>query len=205
MKGYIAVEGHGDIDAVGNLIARLSNDLRLDLVWARPIRWKNLNQEKGLESIAEYTRRQSDVGALLVLRDEDDGCPRELGPRSAAVLRRLQLPFPVAIVLFHREYEVLFLPCLPILAGKQLGSGVAERPGIVAGTSFHGNWEDLRGVKEWLSRQFPPGKSYKPTLDQAPLTRLLDFEMIRKGNVPCFGTLERALTFLRTTGTGVYP
>lgn len=205
MKGHIAVEGHGDIEAAGNLVSRLSKDLGLELVWNRPIRWKNLHQDKGIESVAEYTRRQSDVGALLILRDEDDGCPRERGPESAEVLRRLRLPFPSAIVLLHREYEVLFLPCLPAMAGKQLGSGVAERPGIMAGATFTGDFEGLRGVKEWLSSQFPPGKSYKPTLDQAPLTRLIDFNMLRKGNVPCFGTLERALKFLGTSGTGVYP
>jgi len=34
--------------------------------------------------------------------------------------------------------------------------------------------ESKRGVKEWLSNQLPSGYSYKPTVDQARLTNLID-------------------------------
>ncbi len=53
-----------------------------------------------------------------------------------------------------------------------------------------------RGVKEWLSGQFPKGRSYKPSIDQLPMTRMLDFNDLRDSGLPCFGTLERALKFL---------
>ncbi len=52
------------------------------------------------------------------------------------------------------------------------------------------------------------GKAYyKPTLDQLPLTRMIDFQTLRSANIPCFETLERALIFLaRNLDTGgVYP
>ena len=58
------------------------------------------------------------------------------------------------------------------------------------------SWEARRGLKEWLTKSFPPNRSYKPTLDQLPMTRMIDFTVLRAAEVPCFQTLERALTFL---------
>lgn len=62
-------------------------------------------------------------------------------------------------------------------------------------------------MKEWLTANFPPGRSYKPAFDQLPLTRMIDLPTLRAANVPCFGTLERALTFLAGAfgKGGVYP
>ena len=119
-------------------------------------------------------------------------------------LRALGLPFPSAVVLLHPEYEVVFLPCLDLMAGEQLGG----RSGLDPGTVWDGEtWEARRGVKEWLSRHFPRNRRYKPTLDQLPMTRMLDFDRLRRAEVPCFGTLERAVTFLDGAGKAgdVYP
>jgi hypothetical protein len=204
-KGYVLVEGHGELGAVDNLISRLSDDLGLQRTWAPAIRWKNLHLPRGIEQGANFIRYR-DADALLILRDEDDQCPKERGPVMADWLRRLQLPFPAAVVLLHPEYEVLFLPCLQLMAGKPLGAGITARPGLRSGTHWEGSWESRRGVKEWLSAQFPPNRSYKPTLDQLALTRLIDFQVLREADVPCFGTLERALEFLAQSSEGeVYP
>jgi hypothetical protein len=205
-KGYLLVEGHGEVGAAGNLIARLTEDRGLPLVWHPPLRWKNLHLRSGIEKGAEHIRRRDDASALLVLRDEDDACPREQGPKMAAWLAELGLPFPSAIVLLAPEYEVLFLPCLTLMAGQAIDG----RRGLEPGTEWDGaSWVAHRGVKEWLTSHFPPGRSYKPTLDQLPLTRMIDHPTLRSARVPCFGTLERALVFLnerhRTTTPGVYP
>jgi hypothetical protein len=205
VKGYIAVEGQGDIEASANLVARLSADLGLTLPWSAPIRWKNLHLPRGLTTLANVVRARSDASGLLVLRDEDDACPKERGPALARTLAEAQLPFPAAVVLLHREYEVLFLASLASLAGKPLGTGAAERPGLGIESRFEGELEDVRGVKEWLSAHFPPGKIYKPSLDQLPLTRLVDFGLVRRSGLPCFGTLERALRFISAGSPGVYP
>lgn len=195
--------------AVGNLVNRLSQRMPSALIWSPPIRWKNLHRQDGITKGAEYIRRKSDAGALLVLRDEDDRCPREQGPILAGYLRELRLPFPAALVLLHPEYEVLFLPCLPQMAGQPLGSGTLRRSGIVAGTAWPwpGDWERHRGIKEWLTRHYPENRSYKPTTDQLPLTQLIDLDLLQAAEVPCFGTLERALAFLGSSpGPGeVYP
>jgi hypothetical protein len=205
-KVYILVEGHGELGAADNLISRLSANLGLNKTWAPARRWKNLHHKAGFVKGTSFIRSKADVDGLLILRDEDDACPRERGPEMAAWLRELQLPFPAAVVLLHPEYEVLFLPCLERMAGKTLGTGAAARPGLILGARWEGDWESRRGIKEWLTAHFPPGRSYKPTLDQLPLTRLVEFEALRKAELACFGTLERSLAFLARGNAGeVYP
>ncbi len=207
-KGYIVVEGHGELEAAHNLVTRLSHDLGLFIPWTAPRRYPNLHLQRGIEKAAARARCEADITALLILRDEDDRCPAETAPTLAEWLRGLCLPFPTAVVLLHREYEALFLPCIDLMAGRALDAYGSRRPGIVAGTTFEGDPEGIRGVKEWLSKRFPRGSSYKPTLDQLPLTRMLDFNRLRDSSLPCFGSLERAIRFvgdhLGETGQ-VYP
>jgi len=203
-KGYVLVEGRGEVSAAHNLLSRVSHDLGLSIAWQKPLRWMNIHQERGLQKGVEFIRRKPDAGVLLFLRDEDDACPKERGPELASVLASLTPPCPTAIVMLYPEYEVLFLPCLARMAGQRLDG----RPGFSASIRWDGaNWEARRGVKEWLSKQLPSGRSYKPTLDQLPMTRMIDFGLLRDAEVPCFGTLERALTFLDRSGDGscVYP
>ena len=185
-KGYILVEGHGEVQAAHNLIVRLTAEQGFYRPWTTPRRWLNLHQweskhSRGVKAGAEVMRPKSDIGALLILRDEDDLCPKDLAPMMASRLESLMLPFPVAYVLLHPEYEVLFLPCLDCL-------GFPPWDGET--------WESRRGIKEWLSGQLPKGRSYKPTVDQLSMTQKLDFERIRQAGVPSFGSLERALRFL---------
>lgn len=186
-KGYILVEGHGEVKAAHNLIIRLSHEIDLHLPWRVPRRWPNLHLWEapgtgGIKAGAEFARAKSDIGALLILRDEDDACPRELAPQMGKQLRTLNLPFPVVYVLLHPEYEILFLPCL-------------DRMGIPPWDK--GSWEARRGIKEWLSAQLPKGRAYKPTVNQLAMTRQIELQILREANVPCFGSLERALIFLR--------
>ncbi len=200
-KGYILVEGHGEADAAENLIVRLSRDLGFAHPWTKPRRWVNIHQwesrgKGGVKRGAELIRTKPDAGALLFLKDEDDGCPKTLAPNMAAYLRSLNLPFPTAYVLLHPEYEVLFLPCI-------------DRMDFPIRCRWEGaTWESKRGIKEWLSSQLPRGRSYKPTVDQLPMTQKLDLEELRSAEVPSFGSLERALVFLGEKfgiEGGVYP
>ena len=197
-KGYILVEGHGEVKAAHNLIVRMSREIEFALPWTLPRRWVNLHQwetrgKGGIRAGAEYIRSKPDAATLLILRDEDDACPKQIAPRVAHRLRELNLPFPVAYVLLHPEYEVLFLPCL-------------EKMGFPRWDGA--SWESRRGIKEWLSKQLPRGRSYKPTVEQLSMTRQIDLQEIRQAEVPCFGSLERGLLFLKNNlGTRgmVYP
>lgn len=212
-RGFLVVEGHGDGQAALNLVVRLWADLRLPaLSWAVPMRGKNLHQERGVQKACQLVRSKGDAAALLLLRDEDDECPKVSAPRAATWIQALRLPFPAAVVLAHREYEAFFLPCIARMAGREIvHHGNLRRPGLLAGTSFSGDPQDIRGVKEWLSSHMPYGHSYKPTVDQLPFTRMIDFGMLRESDppLPCFGSLERALRFLSSQiqdeHHGVYP
>ncbi len=198
MRGYLVVEGHGDVLAANNLVNRLWNDLGLPSIhWAQPIRGIGLVGQTGLSKACALVRTKGDAEHLLIIRDEDDRCPKILAPQVAGLLVKEALPFPVAVVLLHREFEALFLPCIHLLAGRNLldERGIS-RPGLRAGTRFSGNPESIRGVKEWLGKNFTSGRRYKPTLDQLPLTQMLDFDVLRASGLPCFEKLERALRFL---------
>lgn len=198
-RAYVIVEGQGEQAAAVSLLARLWEDLGLPAVsWAPPIRGKGLRQELGQSKYCEYVRRKPDVGFLLLLRDEDDDCPRDLAPREAEWMATRRLPFPAAVVMAHREYESLFLACVEAMAGKGLkvAGGAAELPGLSADATFGGDPETVRDVKGWLTRHMAAGRTYKPTVHQLPMTRMVEFEVVRRNGLPWFGTLERALQFL---------
>ena len=197
-KAYVLVEGRGEEKAAQNLLVRLSEDVGYYFPWARPIRminshlWESDRHQGGVKKYINWIRTKKDVGALLIMRDEDDGCPKELAPDIARRISRLNLHFPVAYVLLHPEYEVLFLPCLELMAGD-FPDG---RKGLKPGTKWNTGWEARRGIKEWLSSHFQEGRRYKPSLDQLPMTRRIDFSLLRSAGVPSFGSLERAIKFL---------
>ena len=91
--GYILVEGHGEVKAAQNLVVRLASEDGCPLVWRQPLRWLNLHQwdpasgRGGLRGGVEFVRRKRDAAALLILRDEDDACPKDLAPAMAKHLR----------------------------------------------------------------------------------------------------------------------
>ncbi len=209
-KAYLVVEGHGETRAALNLVTRVWTDRGLPhIVWSDPpIRGKALHTEEGIAEACRLVRSKGDAEALLILRDEDDACPKDTGPQGAAWLSREGLPYPTALVLAHREYETWFLPCVHLMAGKPIQDHLAnKRPGLLAGTTFTGKYESIRGVKEWLTRHFPRGRSYKPTVDQLPMTRMIDIGVLRAAGVPSYETFERALAWLSTNRgkKGVYP
>lgn len=207
-RGYLVVEGKGEIAAALNLVTRLWADLALPpLRWSDPpIRGQALHTRAGVDRALELVRRKADVGALLLMRDEDDACPKDTGPEAARWIAEAQVPFPAAIVLLRREYETLFLPSLHRMAGVPLKDprGI-ERPGVKVGARFDGDPEAYRDAKGIITDNYISGR-YKPTLDQLALTRLIQFDDLRAAHVPAFGTLERALKALAEQGRGaVYP
>lgn len=209
-RGYLVVEGHGEqSSAVTSLVVRLWRDLGLAgfVAWAPPIRAVGIETDAGLRRACEIVRVRGDADMLLILRDEDDLCPKETGPAAARSIRALSLPFPAAIVLAEREYESLFLASLGAIAGQRIGQGAAARQGIEPGATFDGEPHRKRDAKGWLSDHMPPGRIYKPNVDQKPLTQMVDFDLVRASGLPWFGTLERALEFLAENagGGGVYP
>jgi len=202
-KAHLIVEGDGEVEAARNLVIRLWADLGLPhTVWAAPKRGKALNTRAGVLQACELLRSERDCSLALLLRDQDDGCPAVAGPETSGWVASASLAFPVGVVLAHREFEAWFLPCVHLMAGRDIRPGVR----LVAGTTFEQDPEGICNVKGWLSQHFPPGKAYKPTLDQLKLTQMLDFSTLRASRAHSFHTLENALRFLASPGDArVYP
>ena len=202
---YTLVEGEGDARAVPTLLARLGQYLGVHVAWSAPRRWKNIHMWEpgpggrgGLLRGLEFMRSKREVGGVLVLRDEDDRCPRQIAPGISTRIDSLNRPFRTAVTLLHPEYEVLFLPCMHRM----------QSHGFPPDAQWDGaTWEARRDVKGWLSSQLPKGRSYKPTTDQKPMTRSIDFAELDAARVACFGSLVRAVRFLEGGGPGgrVYP
>ncbi|MBX3226791.1 MAG: DUF4276 family protein [Labilithrix sp.] len=205
MRTYVLVEGHGETDAVTNLLSRLAQERAPTLLpFASPIRVPGISSDENVVRHLELVRPKKDAKALVLLRDDEDGCPKRDAPPLGDKLRAQGLPFPSAAVLAYREYESLFLPCIELMAGRALDG----RPGLLPEARYEGDFEARRGVKEWLTSQMPRGRRYKPTVDQLPLTRMVDFDVVRTKGLPWFGSLERALVFLEAnlgSGGAAYP
>lgn len=202
-RGLVLVEGHGEVDAVGNLLIRMWRHLGLsiELQWLEPVRWTKIATKKGVEKACAYARAKNpEVFLLLRDSDEDRACPASDAPLAARWIADANLPFASAVVLAHQEFETWFMPSIRRMAGNPRQAGC---PGLRANTVPHENPEDVRGVKEWISRN--SDRHYKPTLHQKSLTRLIDCaELLAAGEVPegqpgrvsSAGTLGRALRFL---------
>lgn len=67
-KRYVLVEGHGEIDAMSNLLARMSQRIGDHSPWAKPLRWTNLQQwegkRHGVRSGVEFVRGKAGATGL---------------------------------------------------------------------------------------------------------------------------------------------
>lgn len=173
------VEGEGEVEAVPILLRKILEEMRRwDIQIARPKNsngCENLKKPNGLERFVRLAEMEPDCAAILVLMDADEQCPKNLAMSFAARVRAVGVRYPTAIVLPKCEYEAWFLASLKSIAGKELKG----RSGLPEGLAYVSDIEGLRGVKGWLSRQLPEGRIYKETLDQAPMTHLIDLQEAR--------------------------
>lgn len=165
------VEGHGEKDAVPLLVRRI---LYRNQLWhwsvARPIQAGNLHKlKKKLKEFVGYAQKVKDCAGILILLDLDDGCPAIAAADLAGQIRQIKPRCPVAIAFAHREYEAWFLSSIETIARNRPDS-------FPLNVKYEGDAESRRGVKEWLTHQMISGRRYKPVLDQAGFTNLMDIE-----------------------------
>jgi hypothetical protein len=205
------VEGEGDAEAVPLLVKRLLNDID-------PSPWDCLFLDNDVMRVggvpaltgrreAEWARfigaacRRPRLGGILLVLDGDVPpagqrvfCPGEVGRDLSRRAREAGAGslFSVASVFALQEYESWLIGGVESLAGRPLPDG---RPGIRAGTQAPDDLErTIRGAKQWLGRHME-SRTYKETLDQEALTRLLieDLGPLRQYGMTSFLRLERAL------------
>ncbi|MCY2954652.1 MAG: DUF4276 family protein [Planctomycetota bacterium] len=151
-----------------------------------------------------FALHRGDVGAVLVVLDGDDKCypPGSSSPFCAAVaakdlvsqarsLAQAGSAYSLAVVFACMEYESWLIAGVSSLAGKALRDG---RPGVRPNTQPPPNnlEREKRGAKQWLAEHMQTG--YNEPLDQAPLTEMVDFGLIRtRVEMRSFRRLEHAI------------
>jgi hypothetical protein len=188
------VEGHGDVEAVPILIRRIGEMIRppLEVTIQAAIRTpkSKLLKPGELERAVELAARKlSGRGAVFVLLDGDDDCPKQLGPALLDRAHNARRDLPVAVVLAKREFESWFIASIESMAGQS---------GFPVHIQAPPDPESIRGAKEWLAQQMQGGRGYSPTLDQPALTQIFSIEMaLRAGSFSkCHRDLSRILLAL---------
>ena len=187
------VEGDGDVAALPILLSRilLERYNRPDVVVAhgktmvvkangRP------KLENRFEDFLQHAQNKPECDAILVLLDTDGDCPVQLAQRLLQRCEQMGLMRPLEIVCAHWSYESWFLASLETIKGQR---------GISDTAALSHCAEDVQNPKQWLTNQMPPGRAYKETTHQAPLTQHIDIGMAHN-NSRSFRRLCHALELL---------
>lgn len=207
----LLVEGEGDVEAVPALVKRLLpaeaySSVSLD---PHPLRVGGVTHVSRRD-YAEWRRflgvalKRGNVGGCLLLLDGDAGqlhgkpfCSRDIAMRLVREAHSLGAgrAFSLAVVFACMEFESWLLAGAQSLLGKDLSGG---RPGLDLETPIPtGNFELApRDAKLWFRTYLPGG--YKESVDQLPLTQLVDPNEIRSKGPRSFRRLENALHELVT-------
>ena len=169
------VEGHGDVDALPDLMRRIIWEKfnRYDVIVApRKGGVISANGRSNLESNPEkflrYALNNPGCDAILIVLDADDDCPVDLARRLLQRCEGLHRGLPLQIVCARPEYEAWFLASLDTIRGK----GV-----IPENTNFNGDPEEVRDPKRWLTDRMAQGRAYKETDHQASFSSHIDIEL----------------------------
>ncbi|GAB3658840.1 hypothetical protein GCM10027589_19620 [Actinocorallia lasiicapitis] len=185
------VEGHGEVAAVPVLLRRVaaSIDPTVYVDAPKPLRVPrdSIIKPGGLErSLTTVLRMVPRATGLLVLLDADDDCAvtvaDDLRRRGGVVRPDLAL----SVVLPVREFEAWFL------AGA---SGLSGKSGLPADLKGPDQPENVRGAKEWFTKQMPPGQIYQAPAHQPRFAQHFDLDAARAAS-PSFDKFHRDLTRL---------
>ena len=120
-----------------------------------------------------------------MLLDAEKDCPANLAPQLVLRAGDARSDIRSKVVLAKAEYESWFLAAARSVAGRREIDPLSTPPQ---------DPESIRDAKGWLSARMPPGRSYRPTLDQAALTAVFDLEAARAA--PSFNKLWRDVASL---------
>ena len=166
------VEGPGDKQAVPGLVRRILYEKmnRFDIIVGRVIKanGKPGSVEK-VERLLQYAILENCDG-ILVLFDADDECPYEEASKIANQAMALGLGVPVVVVYAEAEYESWFICNLAPGRGQE----IRERLSMENSVDAPKDVENIKGAKEWLTRNMPYNRAYKETSYQEPLTQYID-------------------------------
>jgi Domain of unknown function (DUF4276) len=186
------VEGHGEVEAVPELLRRFAAEAgNVPIKVATSIRAHraDLVNERKLHRLLQIARSR-EPDAILILLDGDEDCPATLAPQICGWARAFAHPILCEVVVAHREYEAWFLGSVESLRGLR---------GIVDSATSEATPEEIRDAKWRLESKMLSGRSYVERADQVALTSTFDLEMAYKScrsfrrMVRAFGILTNAV------------
>lgn len=202
-KIVLFVEGEGEADAAPLLVKKLINEIpeawqsvTLDL---DPFRVGEVNRLLKANSFQKKLRAancRGEVGGVIVLLDGDVKveknklCAAKLGVEMAQLASEVGAgsTFSVAVVFALQEFESWLIASYESIGGNTLPDGRE----IPMGKKLPDDVELApRDAKKWWKECI--GK-YKPSLDQAELTKLFDPDCVRKKKLRSFTRLESAVS-----------
>lgn len=193
MKIYPIVEGYGEVEAVPVLVRRLiAEALCFGVQVGAPIRrtQSQLRSQDGVHAAVKLAALQPECGAVLVLFDEEDGCPVTRANVVRGWALQVARGMPCEVVVAHREYETWFLAALESLRGQCGIRDDAIAPEIP---------ESKRDAKGQLEAWMPKTRAYSETLDQAPMSARFDLAVAHQRSrsfrklVSAVGAMMKAL------------
>jgi hypothetical protein len=169
------VEGPGEVEALPILLRRIFEEKqKYQFNIQKPINAHglgNLTKRDGFENFLKVALKRPSCDAILVLIDADVECARDIAKDMA---NRALIHNPhtaTAVVAAKYRYENWFLASLETLSSKR--GLISELPTII-------DPEGISNPKNWLTKHKDQGRIYKETLDQAPMSQLIDINLAQE-------------------------
>lgn len=214
MKRLVIIgEGHGEVSALPILARKILHQkdaerhLFVDDEIIRAhnpaglVKWQKQKSQADFEEwfkrIRVATRRPNLGGVLAVFDGDAETFPAGKGsPFCAATAAKLMAEaatrigagknFSLAVVFACVEFETWIIAGAETLAGKAFDDG---RPILPKNIKFPAGHPESHG-KRWLEQNCP---GYRPRRDQGPLTKLVDWQVVRDKNLRSFRRLDNAI------------
>ena len=173
MRLKAIVEGHGEVNAVPELLRRLCVEAGYYQISVLPsIRAHRTDfaDKAKLDKWIQLARIDNPDG-ILILFDADDDCPAMIAGKASESAKASSVPIPCQVVAANREYEAWFLGSIESLRGIR---------GIAAGAVYSADPELKRDAKGQLSALMEGTASYSETADQTALTSLMDLSQAHR-------------------------
>jgi hypothetical protein len=173
-KSIVAiVEGPGEMESVPILLRRLIIERQgYQVVIQSPINAHglgNLTIENGLERFLKLAIKRPSCKAILVLVDADVDCAMEVAGGLSERARNHNPHIPTVIVAAKYRYENWFLASTETLRGRR---------GLRADLPIVTEPEIIPDAKRWITNHKSQGRAYKETLDQAPMSQMIDIKLV---------------------------
>jgi len=136
----------------------------------------NLIKANGIERFVRHAWKEPNCGAIFILVDAEDDCPKSIAKDFVARIDQMGVLFPVLIVCANRMYENWFFASLETILEKHM----LWPSDKIAGITIPDDVELIASAKSRINSYFPKGRAYKETQDQESMTYILDFDLAKR-------------------------